>query len=120
MNRFNPSPEPCARADKKMNQDLYNYMWGPKEFRIAGTLRDFDPTSRLSEILVPVLLLCGRYDEATPQTCEYFRSLIPDARLTIFEDSAHLPVWSEQQKYVETIRKFLTEVETGQFTISPK
>ena len=43
-------PEACRRADKKMNADVYKYMWGRNELKITGTLKDFDQTSGLSEI----------------------------------------------------------------------
>ena len=109
---IDPYPEACERADKKMNRDLYNYMWGPKEFQSTGTLLDFDPTPRFSEITIPVLLLCGRYDEATPETSKYFQSLLPNAQLKVFEDSAHFPFWNKREEYMQTVQSFLQEVES--------
>jgi proline iminopeptidase len=59
-----------------------------------------------------VLFTAGRYDEATPATTEYYFSLVPGARLRIFENSAHLTMQDEPNAYVEAIRQFLRQVES--------
>jgi proline iminopeptidase len=87
VNRFSSKPEAVIRADKKMNKEIYRYMWGFEEFSPSGTLITLDLTPQLSEIQVPVLLLCGRYDEATPETASEFQSLLPNAQLVVFEES---------------------------------
>lgn len=107
--RLEPHPKIWEEASKKMNRELYNYMWGPKEFRPTGTLLTFDPTPRFSEIKVPVLLLCGRYDEATPESAQEFQNLLPNAQLKVFEDSAHFPFWNEREAYNQAVKKFLQE-----------
>jgi len=108
---LDPRPEPCMRANKKMNRELYNHMWGPEEYAPTGNLKDFDPTSRLSEINVPALFMCGRYDEATPETAQYFQSLMPGSQLKVFENSAHFPFWNERKEYMQTVHNFLRQVE---------
>ncbi len=108
--RMDQYPESCNRAFKKMNRELYNYMWGPEEFQVTGTLANFDPSSRLSEIKVSILLICGRHDEATPEACEYFKSKLSNAELAIFENSAHFPFWNERKKYINTAGDFLAKL----------
>lgn len=105
--RIDPLPVAMEKSHNKMSYEIYNYMWGPEEFRATGTLKNFDLTKRLSEITVPVLLLCGRYDEATPESTQYFQSLFPNAKLKIFEKSAHLPFWTEKDEYIKTVENFL-------------
>lgn len=90
-----------------MNRAVYETMWGPEEFLIAGTLKDFDLTGRLHEIAIPVLLLCGRYDEATPEATAYFQSLIPNARMAVFEESAHIPFITETDEFLKAMYAFL-------------
>lgn len=109
VRRLNPFPEPCNRAGQKMNKELYSFMWGPEEYKPTGTLHLFDPEDRLHEITAPVLLLCGRHDEATPEACEYFASKFQEARVVVFEDSAHFPFWNEREKYIHEISMFLQE-----------
>lgn len=107
--RLEPLPRAITEADKKYNKELYRYMWGPEEYEATGTLKNLDPTCRLREIATPVLLLCGRYDEATPETCAYFASLFSDASVKVFEHSAHFPFWNERDEYIQTVRDFLSE-----------
>ncbi len=44
-------------------------LWGPHEFMGTGPQAHFDISDRLGEISVPALVLCGWYDELTPQRC---------------------------------------------------
>ena len=84
-------------------------MWGPLEFSSTGNLKGHDVTNKLHTIDTPVLLTCGRYDEATPETIKYFGDLLPNAEISIFEKSAHLPHIEEPETYLDTIRKFLND-----------
>jgi len=95
----------------QLGQSVYRHMWGPSEFTITGTLKDYDRTDRLHEIDVPTLFTAGRYDEATPSTVGYFHSLVPGSRFEVFEHSAHLTVQDEPEKYTRVIRDFLRDVE---------
>ncbi|HWY80261.1 MAG TPA: proline iminopeptidase-family hydrolase [Candidatus Sulfotelmatobacter sp.] len=108
--RFKKFPVACIRADHKMNGEMYRYMWGPEEFDPRGTLKTFDLTPRLSEIKIPVLLLCGRFDEATPESLQYFHPLLPNATMKVFEKSAHMPHWTEKEVYMTTVRRFLRNI----------
>lgn len=111
VKRLRPLPEVFTLSKKKKNNDLYTFMWGPEEFCATGTLKDFDPTKRLSEIKIPVLLLCGRYDEATPESTQYFQSLFPNAQHKVFEESAHYPFWNKRKEYIRTVKEFLQNLE---------
>ena len=107
--RFKEFPVAVLKAEYKMNSSIYNFMWGSSEFNPSGSLKVLDLTPRLSEITVPVLLLCGRYDEATPESTEYFKSLFPNAQSKIFENSAHFPFWTDREEYIATVRNFLQD-----------
>jgi proline iminopeptidase len=60
---------------------------------------------------MPVLFLCGRYDSATPETTDWYRSLVPDAEMAVFEESSHVPMNEEPEAFVRTVRDFLGRVE---------
>lgn len=109
--RLKQLPTALVKSQNKMNSDIYNYMWGPEEFRTTGTLKDFDLTGRLSEIKVPVLLLCGKYDEATPESLEYFYGLFPNSQFKVFGNSAHVPHWTDRKIYIKTVQDFLRNIE---------
>jgi proline iminopeptidase len=94
-----------------INQQVYNTMQGPSEFAITGNLKDFDRTTRLSEIKVPTLFTCGRYDECTPDTTAWYHSLMPGSEMIVFEQSAHMTHLEEPELYVQSVRDFLHKVE---------
>ncbi len=100
-------PSYALDADRKFNREIFNQMVGPDEFNASGNLKNFDLTKRLREINIPVLFQCGRFDEATPETTSYFQSLIPNAQIEIFEQSAHNPHVTETEKYLRTVEIFL-------------
>lgn len=109
--RIYPYPKPLQEEHEAAGLDVYNTMWGPTEFNCTGNLKGYDLTKRLHEIKIPVLLLCGRYDEATPETVSYFASLFPNAKMHVFEKSAHMSYLEERNNYTKTVEKFLIEIE---------
>lgn len=109
--RIEISAEEKEATSKLGNHEVYNTMWGPSEFCVTGNLKEFDCTPRLHEIEVPSLFLCGRYDEATPESTDYFSRLVPGAKLHIFEKSAHSPYREQPEEYREIVARFLEEVE---------
>jgi proline iminopeptidase len=109
--RTEVAPEERAKVSELANLEVYNTMWGPSEFCVTGNLKDFDCTPRLHEIKTPSLFLCGRYDEATPESTSYFSSLVPNSKLHIFEESAHSPYREQPEEYVNVVNAFLESVE---------
>jgi proline iminopeptidase len=96
------------------NPEVYQTMWGPSEFTVKGNLKTFDCTSRLGEITCPTLYTCGRYDEATPESTEYFSSLTPDSKFHVFENSAHMPYLEEREEFLQVMGEFLKKVDESQ------
>ena len=84
-------------------------LWGPHEFMGTGPQAHFDITDRLGDIAVPALIVCGWYDELTPERCS--RPLaegIPDNEYVIFGNSSHLTILEkEAEAYLAVIRDFL-------------
>jgi proline iminopeptidase len=111
VRRLDPAPEALQRARAGTNGAVYNFMWGPNEFTVTGTLAEYDRTNRLPEIRLPTLFTCGRYDEATPEATAWYQRLIRGSEMTVFEQSAHLPHLGESERYVQTVRSFLRRVE---------
>lgn len=108
-----PWPDCLLRSLANMGASpLYGTMWGPSEFSVTGTLKDWDRTSVLGQINVPTLVTCGRHDEATPTLAEEVAGQIAGAKLVVFEDSAHLAHIEEQESYTGVLREFLREAET--------
>ena len=69
---------------------------------------NIDLEDRLKDVTQPVLVLAGRHD----RTCdisgaEAMVEGLSDARLVIFEDSAHMSFIEENPKYLSVVRSFL-------------
>jgi L-proline amide hydrolase len=110
--RLDPEPEVLARAREKFGMQVYETMWGPNEFTVTGTLKDWDVTDGLGEIRVPTLITSGRHDECTPALVESLHQGIVGSEWVLFEDSAHMAYLEEPERYLEVVGGFLDRVET--------
>ena len=86
-------------------------MWGPSEFEATGNLKDYDHTNILGNIKIPVLLTCGEYDEARPNTVRYFQSLISGSKLIVIKNSGHETMQDNPADNNEAISDFLNRLE---------
>ena len=109
--RLDPWPPLVEEMMRSTNLEVYNAMWGPSEAHPTGVLAGWDVTARLGEIRVPALVLCGRHDEATPRQAETIAQGLPDAELVIFEESAHMAPVEETERYLATVRAFLSRID---------
>jgi pimeloyl-ACP methyl ester carboxylesterase len=109
--RLDPEPEVLGRARKKFGKQVYETMWGPNEFTVTGTLKDWDVIGRLGEIRVPTLITSGRHDECTPKLVEPLHRGIARSEWVIFEDSAHMAYLEEPERYLQVVDRFLENVE---------
>lgn len=90
---------------------VYATMWGPSEFTATGRLRDWDARGRLGGIEVPVLVTVGDTDEMSVASARDMAGRLPDARLVVIEDAAHLTMVDRPERYAEVVGAFLREVE---------
>ncbi|MEI6452404.1 MAG: alpha/beta hydrolase, partial [Actinomycetes bacterium] len=113
--RLDPWPECLLRAYARLGADpeVYNTMWGPSEFHVTGTLKEWDVRGRLAGITAPALVVGGRYDECTPAIQEDLHRRLPGSEWTVFERSAHLPHLEEPERFREVVEAFLERVERG-------
>jgi proline-specific peptidase len=106
-------PDCVKRSFQKMDEDpqVYHTMNGPSEFHVVGTLKDWSIVDRLGEIREKVLLLSGRYDEATPAIVETIQRGIPGSEWVIFENSSHMPHIEEPDRFMSVLNEFLRRAE---------
>ena len=110
--RLDPFPEHVMRSFSNLNEDVYGTMQGP-EWNVTGNLRDWDVTARLGELALPVLVTSGRYDEMTPAVVEPLVSGIPGAEHVVFEESSHLAMAEEPDRFREIVESFCSGVEAA-------
>ena len=94
-----------------MGANVYNFMGGPSEFTMTGTLKDYDRTNRLGEIKVPTLFITGEFDEARPSTVKYYQSLVPGAQFELIENAGHLTMQDNPDKNLKIITDFINGLE---------
>ncbi len=67
-----------------------------------------DLAGRLGEVTHPALVLAGRHDRTcSVAEAEGLAAGLPDSRLVVFEDSAHMTYIEENAAYVAAVREFV-------------
>lgn len=102
-----PWPHDLYRAFQNMGAEIFQTMFGPSDFHIVGTIRDWDVVDRLGEITMPTLLLAGRFDECSPEHMRDMHERIEGSRFEFFEHTAHLPFIEEPERFDAVMRDFL-------------
>jgi proline-specific peptidase len=109
--RLEPEPAVLVESRKTWNRQVYESMWGPSEFTVTGTLKDWDVIDRLGEIDVPTLITSGLHDECTPTLVEPLHEGIRGSEWVLLEESSHTPYLEEPERYLATVRGFLERIE---------
>lgn len=103
-----PPPPAMQEMFSKVAYDVYRVMWGEEsEFKLTGTLVDFNAKPRLGEIQAPALVIAGASDMPTVGMAQAMAQAIPNARLEIFEHSRHFPFIEEPEKFARVMNEFL-------------
>lgn len=105
-----PPPEYLQHTFARLSYEVYKEMWGQEsEFRVTGTLREFDARDCLGTIRAPTLVIVGASDMPTVAMAEQTARAIPNARLEVFEHSRHYPFLEEPEKFQRVVGAFLQE-----------
>jgi proline-specific peptidase len=105
--RVRPWPSELEEAFANMGTEIIETMFGPSDFHIVGTIRNWDVFDRLAEIAVPTLVLAGRFDECVPEHMWEMHRRIHGSRFELFESSAHMPFLEEPHRFDRVMRDFL-------------
>ena len=92
---------------KSVNEGIYNYMQGPSEFTITGTLKKYDVRAGLKSIKVPVLYTVGEFDEVGPGLVRSFAAATPGAKVEQIPGAAHMTTWDNPDVMLKVVRTFL-------------
>lgn len=75
----------------------------------CAQLAELDLRPELSKVKMPVLVLVGEHDEATPPPMsQELAALLPNARLKILSGCAHVPQLQAPKAFLDAIGDFLT------------
>ncbi|HEY5858026.1 MAG TPA: proline iminopeptidase-family hydrolase [Aldersonia sp.] len=114
--RLDPWPNHLLASYSSWNEDVYATMFGTN-WNVTGNLKDWDVTDRLGELDLPVLVTSGVYDEMTPELIAPLVDGIRGAESVVFQNSAHLPMVEEPQRFREVVGSFLRRAEAA--TVAP-
>jgi proline iminopeptidase len=95
------------------NEAIYNYMQGPSEFTITGTLKDYNVTARLRSVKVPTLYTVGDVDEVGPELVKRLAAATPGAKYAVIPGSAHITTWDNPAEMLRVVREFLRSADAG-------
>jgi 3-oxoadipate enol-lactonase len=74
----------------------------------CAQLAELDLRPELSDVKMPVLVLVGEHDEATPPPMSHeLAALLPNARLTVLTGCAHVPQLQAPTMFLDAIADFL-------------
>jgi L-proline amide hydrolase len=104
-----PFPDCLQRTFDQLAEDptVYHTMNGPSEFHVIGHLTEWDITGRLDDIQVPVLVISGEHDEATPAVVRPLVGALREARWELFEDASHSTHLEHPDRFLELVESFL-------------
>lgn len=104
-----PFPDSLQRTFDQLAEDptVYHTMNGPSEFHVIGKLRNWDITPRLGDVRVPVLVISGEYDEATPAVVRPLVAALPDVRWELVEGTSHCTHLEAPELFLELVEEFL-------------
>ena len=107
--RITPFPEPLLRTFAQLEKDptVYRTMNGPSEFHVVGSLTDWDLTPRLGEIRIPVLVISGEHDEATPAVVTPVVEGLGNATWELFDGASHSTHLEQPERFHELVAGFL-------------
>jgi len=71
----------------------------------------FDVMSRVKDIRVPTLAVCGARDRLTPvKYHQFLAAQIPGCRLSVVEDAGHWMFWEQPETFTRTVGAFLDDL----------
>jgi proline iminopeptidase len=97
-----------AKVEERVATTPYRYE--THNFAFAHNQPNYDIKAQLPGITCPTLITVGRDDWITPvASSETIASLIPNAKLVVFEKSGHSPQIEERELWLQVVRDFLHE-----------
>lgn len=106
-------PEPVNRALSKTNQSLYVTMQGPSEFGVAGKLLNWDVTSLLKNLSVPVLTIGAAHDTMDPAFMKMMSEQVQNGSFLLCPNGSHMAMYDDQDVYMKGLIKFIRGVNEG-------
>jgi len=99
-----------GKTPGEMNLDVFYAIAGPDaDFKVADSMARLDFLPRVRELKMPVLFTASRFDRVViPRFTLQYPAAAPQAEFVLFEQSSHNVFLEEHEKFIATLRSFLT------------
>lgn len=91
---------------------IYTTMWGPSEFEPTGLLKKYDRINQLKNIDIPSLLVCGKYDEARPETVSAYADRMQNATFKVIPKSSHVILRENKEPLLRIVNKHIYQYDS--------
>jgi len=107
---------------KEITFSVLDQMFGDKETgkggdttvpisMFGGVMNGWSIEDRLHEVTVPTFVINGRKDIAQDFVCQAYFWKIRTAKWVTFENSSHVPMWEERERYMKLVGEWLENVQ---------
>lgn len=101
-------PREDQQALRELVMDRYSTNTPAVYLGVLSTLPKWSVQERIGTIEAPTLVIAAEHDYTPLAEKEAYVPLIPDARLDVFEDSRHGTPFDQQERFNETVMRFMT------------
>ncbi|MEM8619728.1 MAG: proline iminopeptidase-family hydrolase [Actinomycetota bacterium] len=100
-------PEPVHRGFAHINQAVYEYMQGPSELGLSGTLETWDRSDDLAAIEVPTLVIGAEHDTMDPSHGQWMAEQLPQGTYLHCPNGSHLAQFDDPDHFWPGVISFL-------------
>jgi L-proline amide hydrolase len=93
---------------RKFGKHVYEAMWGPTEFTVRGSLKDWSVEKELHKINVPTFFINGENDEATPAMQRFMKSRVKGSQYHCIKGAAHTAFAEAPLEWMRVTEKWLS------------
>lgn len=93
---------------RKFGKHVYEAMWGPTEFTVRGSLKDWTVEKELHRIKVPTFFINGERDEATPTMQRFMKARVKGSEYYCIKGAAHYAFIEAPLEWMQATEKWLT------------
>jgi L-proline amide hydrolase len=91
----------------KFGIHVYEAMWGPTEFTVRGTLKDWSVEKELHLIKVPTFFINGEKDEATPVMHRFMKARVKGSEYYCIKGASHTAPAEAPLEWMQATQKWL-------------
>ena len=93
---------------REFGNHVYEAMWGPTEFTVRGSLKDWNVEKELHRIKPPTFFINGENDEATPAMQRFMNARVQGSEYYCIKGAAHYAFIEAPLEWMQATEKWLT------------